>query len=114
MGLAESTQLTTLPSFERAIRPAFSSTLRCFMKPGSDMSCAAASSLTCEPPPASSSSTWRRVRSASAANTLSSASSEYLTIRFSICARAGLVKPPGKPSLCRRQLFASRSLIGAS
>jgi len=28
----------TLPSFERAIRPASSSTRRCFMKPGSDMS----------------------------------------------------------------------------
>jgi len=66
------------------------------MKPGSDMSCAAASSLTCEPPPASSSSTWRRVRSASAANTLSSASSEYLTIRFSIYARCAAVKPARK------------------
>jgi hypothetical protein len=92
MGAAESSQLTTRPSFERAMSPASSSTRRCFMKPGSDMGCAAASSLTACSPPASDSSTWRRVRSESAANTLSSASSEYLTIGFSIQRRAEVVK----------------------
>ena len=94
MGLAESTQLTTLPSFERAIRPAFSSTLRCFMKPGSDMSCSAASSVTARLPPSSPPSTARRVGSARAENTASSTSSSYLTIRFSIRSREGAVKTP--------------------
>ena len=46
MGAAESSQLTTRPSLERAMRPAFSSTARCFMKPGSDMRCSTASSVT--------------------------------------------------------------------
>ena len=62
------------------------------MNPGSDMPCGAASSVTLTPfglgpppPPASVLNTERRVRSASAANTRSSASSEYLTIGFSIC-----------------------------
>ena len=64
------------------------------MKPGSDMSCAAASSLTGRLPPASSASTARRVRSERAAKTSSSASSEYLTIRLSIGAPQGLVKRP--------------------
>jgi hypothetical protein len=54
------------------------------MKPGSDIRCEAASSLTWRPPPLSASSTPRRVGSASAANTLLSTSSSYLTIRFSI------------------------------
>jgi len=54
------------------------------MKPGSVISCSAASSVTERSPPDSASSTWRRVRSESAANTVSSSSSEYLTIRFSI------------------------------
>jgi hypothetical protein len=88
MGAAESSQLTTLPSFSRAISPASSSTLRCFMNPGSDIRCEAASALTCSPPPLSASSTPRRVGSARAAKTSSSTSSEYLTIRFSI--RRGL------------------------
>src|SRR2546422_8257413 len=84
MGAAESSQLTTRPSFVRAMSPASSSTRRCLMKPGSDIWCAWASSQTGRSPSASDCSTWRRVRSESAANTLSSSSSEYLTIRFSI------------------------------
>ena len=72
------------------MRPAFSSTPRCFMKPGSDISCSAASSVTPRSPPsASDCRTWRRVRSESAANSVSSSSSEYLTIGFSIAAPAG-------------------------
>jgi hypothetical protein len=93
MGAAESSQLTTRPSFERAISPAFSRTCKCFMKPGSDMSCALASSVTGRLSPESDSSTRRRVGSASAANTVSSASSEYLTIWFSIGDPRSLVKP---------------------
>lgn len=54
------------------------------MNPGSDMPCGAASSLTPRLPPASESRMPRRVASASAAKTVSSSSSEYLTIRFSI------------------------------
>jgi hypothetical protein len=64
------------------------------MKPGSDISCSFASSVTWRPPPASDCSTWRRVRSASAANTVSRASSEYLTIRFSIGEEPGGCQPP--------------------
>jgi hypothetical protein len=45
------------------------------MKPGSDMSCGAASSLTATPPPESDSRIPRRVESASAANTRSSCGS---------------------------------------
>ena len=73
MGCADSSQLTTLPSLERAISPASASTRRCFMKPGSDMSCGAASSETARsPPPLSLWRMPRRVGSASAANTASS------------------------------------------
>ena len=99
MGSAESSQLTTRPSFSRAIRPASSSTRRCFMNPGSDMPCGAASSLTPRLPPASESSTPRRVGSASAEKTLLRTSSlrtsfSYLTIRFSINQPARAVKRP--------------------
>jgi len=73
--------------------PASSSTRRCFMKPGKDMSCGAASSVTARPPPLSDSRIPRRVGSASAAKTASSASSENLTIRFSIRAGRVFVKP---------------------
>ena len=45
------------------------------MKPGSDMSCGAASSLTARSPALSDSRIPRRVESASAANTASSCSS---------------------------------------
>ena len=93
MGSAESSQLTTLPSFERAISPAFSRTRRCFMKPGSDMSCFCASSVTLLSRSDSSWSTWRRVRSESAANSVSSSSSEYLTIGFSIGMTGPAVNP---------------------
>lgn len=62
------------------------------MKPGSDMSCAAASSLIGRLPCESSASAVRRVRSASAANRLSRSLSEYLTIRFSIRSPRRLVK----------------------
>jgi len=92
IGAAESSQLTTLPSFDRSIRPAFSRTRRCFMKPGSDMPEGAASSLTARLPPASESSTPRRVGSASAENTRSSTGSSYLTIWFSIRPFGDLVK----------------------
>lgn len=64
------------------------------MNPGSDISCAEASSLTAKLSPESDSSTWRRVRSARAANTASRSSSEYLTIRFSINGAAKDVKRP--------------------
>jgi hypothetical protein len=66
------------------MRPASSSTRRCFMKPGSDMLCGAASSLTGRLPPSSNSRTPRRVGSARAAKTASRGASSYLTIRFSI------------------------------
>jgi hypothetical protein len=94
MGAADSSQLTTLPSFDRPIRPAFSRTRRCFMKPGSDMPEGAASSLTAWLPPASDSRTPRRVGSASAEKTRSRAGSSYLTIRFSINRHAPRVKRP--------------------
>ena len=65
------------------------------MKPGSDMSCGAASSLT------ATSLLWdrlsrilRRVRSASAANTLSSSSSAYLTMWFSLRPKKIGCQPP--------------------
>ncbi len=69
------------------------------MKPGSDMPCGAASSLTPRLPPASDSSTPRRVGSASAENTLLRTDSlragfSYLTIRFSINQPAKRVKRP--------------------
>src|SRR2546422_9899678 len=96
MGAAESSQLTTRPSFVRAMSPASSSTRRCLRKPGSDIGCAWASSDTGRSPSASDCSTRRRVRSESAANTVSSPSSEYLTIRFSI----GQPRP-----LCQALLF---------
>jgi hypothetical protein len=96
MGAALSSQLTTRPSFWREISPASSSTRRCFMKPGRDMSCGAASSETARSPPLRDSRIPRRVGSASAAKTTSSSrverSDEYLTIRFSIYACGGLVK----------------------
>ncbi len=62
------------------------------MKPGSDMPCGEASSLTGRLPPASDSSTPRRVGSASAENTRSSTGSSYLTIRFSITKDLEFVK----------------------
>ena len=106
MGRAESVQLTTRPSLLRVTSPASSSTRRCFMKPGSDMSCGAASSLTARSPSLRLSRMPRRVESASAAKTASSSLSEYLTIRFSICASAPLVKHsllPGKENPAGRR-----------
>lgn len=98
MGSADSSQLTTRPSFSRAMRPASSSTRRCFMKPGSDIPDGAASSLTAQLPPASASSTPRRVGSASAEKTRSSTGASYLTIRFSIIRAFPAVKgASGKP-----------------
>lgn len=72
------------------------------MKPGSDMSCGFASSVTARLPPLSASRTRRRVRSASAANTASSASSSYLTTRFSIRLVAARVKRRVRASPARR------------
>ena len=73
------------PSLLRAIRPASSSTRRCFMKPGSDMPCGAASSLHRQ------AAAGERVQHARAASDrrarrtrVSSSSSAYLTIGFSI------------------------------
>jgi hypothetical protein len=95
MGRACSAQLTTRPSLERVTRPASSSTRRCFMKPGSDMACGAASSDTARSPPLSDSRMPRRVESASAANTVSSSALAYLTIRFSF-------KPDGRGCQARQ------------
>jgi len=64
------------------------------MNPGSDMSCADASSVTGRLPDSSDARTLRRVRSASAAKMPSSCSSEYLTIRFSIGPPPAPVKRP--------------------
>ena len=74
------------------------------MNPGSDISCAAASSLIGRLPPASSASTARRVRSESAANSVSRASSEYLTIRFSISPRPGVCQAANEKAGFRRPL----------
>jgi hypothetical protein len=52
------------------------------MKPGSDMPCGSASSLTVSEPPASRSITSRRVESDKAQNTLSSTAESPLTRRF--------------------------------
>ena len=92
MGSGESVQLTTRPSFVRLINPASSRTPRCFMKPGNDMSCGLASSITGRLPSLNEASTFRRVESDSAANTTSSSASSYLTIRFSIKRNDRLVK----------------------
>ena len=75
MGAAESSQLTIRPSLLRATSFASSSTRRCFMNPGSDISCGAASSETASSPPLSDSRILRRVGSASAAKTVFSSSS---------------------------------------
>jgi len=72
MGRGESSQRTIRPSFVREMRPASSSTRRCFMKPVSDMPCGSASSVTLRLRSPSVSSTVRRVGSESAANTASS------------------------------------------
>ena len=84
MGSGDSVQLTTLPSFERLISPASSRTPKCFMKPGSDMLCGLASSITGRLPSLNDARILRRVESESAANTTSSSASSYLTIWFSI------------------------------
>jgi len=71
------------------------------MKPGRDMSCGAASSLTARSPSwLSDSRIPRRVRSASAAKIASSSSSEYLTIWFSIRPRARLCQAPSETARC--------------
>ena len=46
IGSGWSVQRTTRPSLVRSSNPAFSSTRKCFMKPGKDMSCSPASSVT--------------------------------------------------------------------
>lgn len=73
MARARSAQRTTRPSFERMISPASSSTRKCFMKPGRDIPCGFASSVTGSLPPRKDASTARRVESARAAKTVSSA-----------------------------------------
>ncbi len=71
IGPAASSQRTTRPSFSRVTSPASSSTRRCFMKPGSDIPCGCASSVTVAPPCPSCRSTSRRVASDNAPNTWS-------------------------------------------
>lgn len=78
------------------------------MKPGSDMSCAAASSLIGRLPAASSPSTARRVRSESAAKSVSRASSEYLTIGFSISPARHGVNPTNEKAGLRRPCSTPR------
>ena len=63
------------------------------MNPGSDIGKGCESSVTGRLPLASALTTCLRVGSASAAKTESSASSEYLTIRFSISGTWAFVKP---------------------
>ena len=63
------------------------------MKPGSDMACGCASSLTVKLPPSSCASTLRRVESDSAANTRSRRDASLLTIGFSFRDGDALVKP---------------------
>ncbi len=92
MGSGAMARLTTRPSLARVTRPASCSTRRCFMNPGKDMPCGAASSPTERLPRSSVCSTLRRVGSASAANTAFKTSSSYLTIWLSICRTARLVK----------------------
>ena len=72
MGSGWSVQRTTRPSLVRSSSPASSSTRKCFMKPGSDMSCVDASSVTWRLPSSSDARTLRRVRSESAAKMPSS------------------------------------------
>lgn len=68
------------------------------MKPGNDMPCGCASSVTVAlPPPPSCASTSRRVDTDSAANTRSSRVSLLLTIGFSVDAITSLVKPSREP-----------------
>jgi len=71
------------------------------MNPGSDMSCGAASRVTASSPPASDSRMPRRVRSASAPNSASRASSEYLTIGFSIHRAARRCQAPARAPWAR-------------
>ena len=92
MGCGEIVQFTTRPSFDRLINPASSRTPRCFMKPGNDMLCGLASSITGRLPSLNDARTFRRVESESAANTASRSASSYLTIRFSISRNDRLVK----------------------
>jgi hypothetical protein len=70
------------------------------MKPGSDMPCGAASSLTPWLPSPNAASTPRRVGSASAVNTRSRTGSEYLTMWFSIRRRGSPVKPTAYNERC--------------
>ena len=79
MGSAASSQRTTRPSFNLVTRPASSSTRRCFMKPGSDMPCGCANSVTLALPCVSRRTTPRRVASDSAQNTRSRTSSSAVT-----------------------------------
>jgi hypothetical protein len=81
------------------------------MNPGSDMSCSWASSVTARSPSASSCSTWRRVRSDRAANSVSSASSEYLTIRFSIQASPWFVNIRLQDHPARAAFLIAKRLI---
>lgn len=97
MGSGESVQFTTRPSFERLINPASSRTPRCFMKPGNDMLCGLASSITGRLPSLNDARIFRRVESESAANTVSRSASSYLTIRFSISRNNSACQVPGPP-----------------
>lgn len=73
IGLAVNRHATVRPVFDRVIRPASDSTLRCFMMAGSDIENGCANSLTDMPSvPSSRASKARRVESASAAKVRSS------------------------------------------
>lgn len=77
-----SSQCTLRPCLARSTNPASSSTRRCFMKPGSDMPCGPASSLTVAGPRLSCSSTPRRVLSARAQNTRSRTAASAATVHM--------------------------------
>lgn len=94
MGVASKAHDTMRPVLWRLTRPASVSTARCFIAAGSDILSGAASSLTDSASfPLSRASMPRRVPSDSAEKMRSSLASEYLTIRFSLEARAYPVKP---------------------
>lgn len=96
-----SLQVTLRPCLWRRIRPASSSTARCFITAGSDMAKGAASALTVSPSAADPAaprraSRARRVGSASAAKVRSSVGVFKLTIWFSIAAPGTGVKPSAR------------------
>lgn len=77
-------QVTVRPTFSRAIRPASSSTFRCFITAGKVTPKGSASALTLRPSASiNADRIARRVGSASAEKVRLSAASSYFTIRLS-------------------------------